>query len=152
MLLLPDGSRALRDRRWPIDVPLARFRRSDRETTFAEACQLVTTLRDTLLGDLAAAEKTFVYRSDGLDGDHLELLHRALAGLGPVRLLAVQPAAPPAPPQFEGEAGEVIRVERNRFVGFLDRLSIETADRETVDRQGAVSDWLALCRRAQAAA
>ena len=148
LVLPPGGGCVLRDRRWPLDIDATfhggqavaqRSERVEEASLLAEAGRRIVAARDRLLADLAAAEKIFVFRSDGLDGDRLELLHRALAAYGPVRLLNVQPAAPTAPTLLQGQAGEVIRIEKNRFVGFLERFAGSDAP--------AVADWIALCRK-----
>ena len=97
---------------------------------------------------MAAAEKIFVYRSEGLDGDRLEALHRALRMFGPVRLLNVQPAAPTAPTLFQGRAGDLLKVDDDRYVAFLERLGLQEGGAWDI----AFDDWIDVCRKAAALA
>ncbi len=140
----PDREILIEDRRWGLARHTFRFEGDEApEPLLAGACRDIATLRDQLLADLAAAEKTVVFRSSGLDADRLEALHRALRAYGPVRLLNVQPAAPTAPTSFQGAAGEVVEVEEGRFVGFLERLGVQRGGGWDV----AYEDWASICAK-----
>ena len=144
----PSGEYVARDRRWRLAIHTRRFAgQVERDTLFETMCRRIVDLKERFIADLTAAERIFVYRSEGLDSDGLEALHRALRGLGPVRLLSVQPAAPTAPTSFGGRAGDLLTVDRGRHVGFLERLGVDRGGTWTV----AIEDWLSICRKAAAA-
>ena len=145
----PGGDFVVRDRRWGLGMHFVPApERTERDALFARTCRRILQLKEKLIADLAAAEKVFVYRSEGLDGDRLEELHRALRVFGPVRLLNVQPAAPTAPTIFQGRAGDLIRIEEGRYVGFLERLGAQEGGAWDI----AFDDWIAVCRKAAAIA
>ena len=142
----PDHEFLVTDRRWGLALHTFRFQGDgEHASLLARACIDIAALRDLLLADLAAAEKIFVFRSSGLDADRLEALHRALRAHGPVRLLDVQPAAPTAPTSFQGAAGEVVEVEKGRFVGFLERLGVQKGGGAW---DVAYEDWTSVCAKA----
>ncbi len=146
LVIAPDGDLLVEDRRWGLALHTRFEGDEDREALLARVCRDTGALKDKLLAELAAGEKIFVYRSSGLDGDRLEALHRALRVHGPVRLLAIQPAAPTAPTSIQGAAGELVEVGEGLFVGFLERLGVQTGGTWDV----ACDDWVAVCRKAAA--
>ncbi len=142
------GEYIVTDRRWDLAVHTFRFAgQADRDRLFGHMCRKIAALKKQLIADLTTAEKIFVYRSEGVDGDGLERLHRALRDFGPVRLLSVQPAAPTAPEQFQGRAGDLLEVGENRYVGFVERLGVEEKGVWNV----SLEDWISVCRRTVAA-
>ena len=148
LTLQPAGDFVVRDRRWGLTMHVqSPPEPTDRDALFARTCRRLLMLREKMIADLQAAEKLFVYRSEGLEGDKLEALHRSLRAFGPVRLLNIQPAAPTAPTFFQGRAGELQKVADRRYVGFLERLGVE--ERGVWDI--AFDDWIAVCRKAVAA-
>ena len=147
LVLGPDRELLIEDRRWGLALHTCRFEGDeDREALLVRVCRETVALKGELLAKLAAGEKIFVYRSSGLDGDRLEALHRALRAHGPVRLLAIQPAAPTAPTSVQGAAGELVEVGEGLFVGFLERLGTRVGGAWDV----AYDDWVAVCRKAAA--
>ena len=136
LAVIGNGEFIVRDRRWDLWMHTFLFEgQTDREPLFGRMCRRVTFLRDKLLADLAAAEKTFVFRSDGIDPDQLEALHRGLRAFGAVRLLDVQPAG--AATGFQGAPGEIMRVAEDRYVGFLGRLGVGADNHWDI----AFDDW-----------
>jgi tetratricopeptide (TPR) repeat protein len=94
-------------------------------------------LRRKLLEDVAAGEKTFVYKAErGVTDEQASALFGSLRRFGgPVRLLCVRLAD-------AGHAcGEVIAMGEGLYIGFIDRFS-------TVDIH--VDAWVELCRKTAA--
>ena len=141
-----DRELLVEDRRWGLALHTFHVEGDNREAPLARLRDDTVALKDKLLADLAAADKIFVYRSSGLDGDRLEALHRALRAHGPVRLLAIQPAAPTAPTSIQGAAGELVEIGEGLCVGFLERLGVQVGGTWDV----AWDDWVAVCRKAAA--
>ena len=80
------GEFILTDRRWRLAVHTFRFAgQADRDRLYGSMCRRIAVLTKQLNADLTAAEKIFVYRTEGIDGDGLERLHRALRGFGRIR-------------------------------------------------------------------
>ena len=149
LTLRPAGDFVVSDRRWGLAMHfLPPPGRPDRDALLARTCRRLAMLKEKLIADLQAAEKVFVYRSEGLEGDRLEALHRSLRAFGPVRLLNIQPAAPTAPTLFQGRAGDLLKVEDGRYVGFLEKLGAEDGGVWDI----AFDDWIAICRKTVAVA
>lgn len=140
-----DGHVLATDRRWRLSWRST----GTTEPTPDTMRHALAATRDALLADFAAGHRIAVYRSTGLDPQRIEVLHRALLRLGPVRLLVVQPAAPTAPSEFAGAAGDIVEIEPGRYVGFLERLG-------AADGHGvwdiATADWVAACKKVARAA
>jgi tetratricopeptide (TPR) repeat protein len=103
-----------------------------------EQCRRMQWLRRRLLDGLRAAARVFVYKcDDGLSDAEVQGLRAALLRYSPdITLLCVRL-------QESGHAsGTVERIDRNLFVGYLDRFS-------TVNI--SVSAWISLCRQVAAA-
>ena len=150
LTLRSSGDFVVEDRRWGLAMHFrASGKKADRDALLARTCRRLSQLKEKFIADLQAAEKVFVYRSEGLDGDRLETLHRSLRAFGPVRLLNIQPAAPTAPTVFQGRAGDLIKVDDGRYVGFLEKLG-GSNDGSAWDI--AFDDWIAVCRKAVAVA
>jgi hypothetical protein len=94
-------------------------------------------LRRKLLEDVAAGEKTFVYKAErGVTDEQARALFKSLRRFGgPVSLLCVRLA------DVEHACGEVVAMGEGLYVGFIDRFS-------TVDIH--VDAWVELCRKTAA--
>ena len=106
----------------------------DREKRFINICRRLRFLRDKLISDLEACEKSFVYGyHDVLPDDQIRLMWDAMQRYGKNRLLFVQPT------DDESAIGTTHALEPNLLIGFVDRASVETPSFEI---------WLSLCRKA----
>lgn len=140
--VLDNGEYIVRDRRWSLWMHTFLFvGQVDRDALYPKMCRRVAYLRDKFLADLVAAEKIFVFRSEGLDGERLQTLHHALLTFGPIKLLSVQPSA--SMTEFHGDAGDIIKVDDKRFVGFLGRLGVAEGNYWDI----AFDDWVSVCRK-----
>lgn len=144
-----DGRLLVTDRRWRIAWQAAGDETSMPDTSPEAVRQALAAIRTALMSDLAAADRIFVYRSAGLDANRLDALHGALRRFGSARLLHVQPAAPTAPTDFGGTAGDLVEVAPGRYVGFVERLG--ASDEDGV-RNAAADEWIAICGKAALAA
>jgi hypothetical protein len=114
---------------------------TDRELARRNICQRLAFLRRKLLGDLAAGEKIFVYRTfDGRLPDRtLERLATAVNRHGPNTLLYVTRAS------GSDQAFTVARVSPGLMIGYIDRFAVSP---EELRPSHNVEGWGALCRAA----
>ncbi len=132
----------LQDKRWGFAMhTFLSSKTTDQDALFPKMCKRIAYLRDKLIDDLVAAEKTFVFKTKNIAVDDLTALHLGLRRFGPVRLLCVVVADPAAPDPFTGSAGEVREIRPGLYIGFISRLG---------GAQGfwniAYDDWVAICR------
>ena len=101
-------------------------------------CATLRLLRRRMLSDLAAAKRTYVFRTadPAIGAAEVHRLHAALRAIGPVSLLCVT-LAPDRP------AGSVTRLGDGLYAGTLDRFA---------SPDGPFDSWLDLLRRTQALA
>ena len=143
MIVSDSGEFYVMDTRWGLGMHTFMFSsRHDAATLLPKMCRRVVYLRDKLLEDLRGAEKTFVFKSDGIDIDGLRALHRALRIFGPVRLLHVRQAVVPLVDRsFEFAPGQVVELESGLYVGFLSRMGNAGFQWDI-----AFNEWLSICR------
>ena len=109
-----------------------------RERMLKQSLRRLTFLKDKLMEDLAAAEKTFVYKSpDPLDDGAVARLFDAIRGYGPAVLLCVTSAGAATPP---------CSIEMRQPGLFVGHAALSPAREEAAEGRYDAAHWLAFCR------
>ena len=134
------GEIQIRDTRWHLAMHTFLFESEvSLSALLPKMCRRTAYLRDKLLDELRAGQKTLVFKSNRIDRDELLALHDALLAFGPNRLVNVRLAA--ASPGFEAdEPGSLRELRPGLLVGRLSRMSI-LADL-------AYDEWVKICEAA----
>ena len=136
------GEYYVEDRRWGLGMYTFMYASGhDTSTIEAKFRRRIVYLRDKLLADLGDARKVFVFKTNAVDIEGLQLLHRACRAYGPVRLLHVRDTQIPLSDR-PGDAapGRVIALDEGLHVGFLRRMGGSGGTWDI-----AFDDWVAVC-------
>jgi hypothetical protein len=142
-----NGEFILHDRRWHLPMHTFMFHgQTDPDELLPKLTRHVAFLKEKLLADFAEARKVFVYFAPSLGSDELDTLHRVLKTLGDVRLLHVRTVSLTAPGIPTGAAGEVVKIAKDLYVGFLSREGRLPDDNWDI----RLDEWIAICRGVRA--
>ncbi len=148
LVCAPNGEYYLRDRRWDLDMHTFTFKgQQDPDVLYAKFCKRSAYLKDKFVSDLSEAKKVIVYLSSALTKDDLLTMHRAFRSIGPITLLYVKPVTSQTEGIDEGRAGEVIKLDRDLYVGFLSRIGNAPDGSWNI----AFEDWVSIVRKVRAA-
>lgn len=116
---------------------------ADKDNLRRKMCKRIAWLKEKLIEDLRSSRKIFVFRTEEVSLEELEIMHDACLEIGPVRLLCVVPESCAMCAWLPlNKPGGVNLIKPSLYIGVLGSLGTWTSEGWDV----AYDDWISICR------